>query len=383
MDGKKKYLNELYGCIADELNISNTMREKAISSYKAVGKWLGECDPDLDVRIMPQGSINLGTVIRPLSDKDDFDIDLVCLLKNGSNMNASEIKGIVGKRLLENQKYKSMLEGEGKRCWTLQYEEFHMDILPAVPKYGFYLESCQTEIRITHKLGNGLYQDRYSNPAMYKKWFEERMSTILLESKRDYALRNQTEIEAVPTYFARTPLQKAIQLLKRHRDMVFANDKEGLAPISIIITTLAAHAYNNEDNLVDALEGILGHMADYIKRDNNQKFIIVNPVMIEENFAEKWNDEPRKARAFYTWLDQAMKDIVISPMKMINMVEQGKHIQKSFGEGIVNRALKRISEATVSARDEGKLYVNGLKSGLSYGTTCKTDPIPRHTFYGK
>lgn len=37
---KKEYLNNLYNKIADELSISDTMVEKAINSYKAVGKWL-------------------------------------------------------------------------------------------------------------------------------------------------------------------------------------------------------------------------------------------------------------------------------------------------------------------------------------------------------
>lgn len=58
------------------------MREKAERSYRAVGQWLGDCDVNSDVKIMPQGSFYLGTVIRPVSDADEYDIDLVCLLKN-------------------------------------------------------------------------------------------------------------------------------------------------------------------------------------------------------------------------------------------------------------------------------------------------------------
>ena len=95
----------LYETIAEELSISDTMLKKAISSYEAVGGWLGECEPDLDVKIMPQGSINLGTVIRPISDKDDYDIDLVCLLLNGSELAAEEIKKIVGDRLKQHKRY--------------------------------------------------------------------------------------------------------------------------------------------------------------------------------------------------------------------------------------------------------------------------------------
>lgn len=49
-------------------------------------------------------------------------------------------KTIVGDRLREHKTYANMLEPEGKRCWTLNYDEFHMDILPCVPNNRFYAE---------------------------------------------------------------------------------------------------------------------------------------------------------------------------------------------------------------------------------------------------
>jgi len=78
-------LGTLLSRIADELNITQTMQEKAIKSYTAVGQWLGDGIP-YDVKIMPQGSMNLGTVIRPIDDRDDYDMDLVCLLRNGQKL---------------------------------------------------------------------------------------------------------------------------------------------------------------------------------------------------------------------------------------------------------------------------------------------------------
>jgi len=245
MNEKENYLNELYNQIAEELGISATMMDKAIKSYNAVGSWLGECEPGLDVKIMPQGSVNLGTVNRPITDEDDYDIDLVCLLSNGSDLNAERIKNIVGDRLKEHGKYRDMLEEEGKRCWTLQYDEFHMDILPSVPSESEFIEPSKTGIRLTHKVEAKKYEDRYSNPYQYKLWFEKCMETILLEAKTDFAMRNKVEISTVSTYRVKTPLQKAIQLLKRHRDIMFQDEDAKDAPISIIITTLAAKSYQD------------------------------------------------------------------------------------------------------------------------------------------
>lgn len=251
LNDREVALGNLLSQIADELNITPTMQDKAIRSYEAVGKWIGD-GVDYDVKIMPQGSMNLGTVIRPIDDSDDYDMDLVCLLKNGSYLSLSEIKNLVGDRLKENAVYKEKLEPEGKRCWTMQYDEFHMDILPCVPKNQYFVEPHLTAIKLTDKRTDGTYQERYSNPYAYHNWFENQMKDILLIEKRAFATQNKTEISKVPTYRMRTPLQKTIQLLKRHRDICFQSDDKN-KPISIIITTLAALAYNGENNVYEAL----------------------------------------------------------------------------------------------------------------------------------
>ena len=70
MTDREKLLDNYLLNIAENLDISATMREKAERSYRTVGEWLGDCDTTSDVKIMPQGSFYLGTVIRPVSDAD-------------------------------------------------------------------------------------------------------------------------------------------------------------------------------------------------------------------------------------------------------------------------------------------------------------------------
>ena len=285
MDEKSNQLNLLLKRVVDEIRITSSMLDKAESSYNAVGQWLIDGIPD--AYITPQGSINLGTTIKPVSDIDDYDIDLVCLLKNSQNYEPKTIKHKVGNRLKENKRYLTKIneEGEGKRCWKMQYDEFHMDILPCVPKTE-YIEPFSTEIRLTHKISSNVYEDRFSNPYGYKKWFESRMKEILKTEKDAYAKKKNIRVEDVPTFRVCTPLQMAIQLLKRHRDICFEHDSDN-SPISVIITTLAAKAYNGEENLYLAICHILNHMEEYIDiRDGI--YWIANPVSEEENFADKW-----------------------------------------------------------------------------------------------
>ncbi len=381
MNTREQELGKYLSKIADELNITKTMQDKAIESYQAVGRWIGD-GLEYDVKIMPQGSMNLGTVIKPIDDSDDYDMDLVCLLKNGQNLSLEQIKNLVGDRLKDNRMYSSKLEyPEGKRCWTMQYEEFHMDILPCVPKSGRFAEPSNTAIKLTHKNEQGIYEERFSNPYAYHLWFEKRMKDVLNEEKRMFAAQNRTEIEKVPTYRMRTPLQKAIQLLKRHRDITFQNNDED-APISIIITTLAAHAYAGERNVYEALNNILQRMPMFIEKRENE-YWIPNPVMAEENFADKWNLVPKKRETFTFWLQKAREQLLSEPLQCFGMDSIAKRYKDVLGEAPVERAFKVIGEETRIARSQGTLYASGLTGGLTANAGVDAKKVKEHTFFGQ
>lgn len=273
-------------------------------------------EEDLDIRVYPQGSLGLGTLVRPISgdEEGDYDVDLVCLLKNGSGLSAQNIKQVIGKRLKESDRYNPMLDDEGKRCWTLKYSNFHMDILPSVPKFNqrTTLMKNSTNIRLTHKEDDDSYSDKFSDPKAYREWFIEQMSTSFVNKREIIARNRQVEIEEVELFDIRTPLQMAIQILKRHRDIMFSGKDH--KPISVIITTLAAKSYSGETSLYDTLEGILKNMKRHINFDESGKAIICNPTINAENFADKWEEVPEKKEAFLEWLHAAQRDIIQDPL---------------------------------------------------------------------
>ena len=78
-------------------------------------------------------------------------------------------------------------------------------------------------------------------------------------------------------------------------------------PISIILTTLAAHAYCQETTISGALDGILSRMDHYIE-EREGKVWIANPSYPLENFADRWRENPRLQQAFHRWLEQARRD---------------------------------------------------------------------------
>ena len=385
MNEKQKMLETYLVKIAENLDISPTMREKAESSYLAVGKWLCESEECNKVKIIPQGSFYLGIVIRSVTDEDEYDIDLICLLENLKFNSEYEIKNIVGKRLKEHSKYKSMLQLEGKRCWTLEYDEFHMDILPCVPKYNYYIEPLLTEVKLTHKLEDGNYFPKYSNPYKYHEWFEGRMKLQLNEAKNEYSIRNKVEISEIPLYKVKTPLQRAIQLLKRHRDIIYdrlPQSRKDNAPISIIITTLAAYPYNNELSVYETLNNILINMEKYIEIRNG-KYYIINPVLSDENFADKWNETPKKAEEFYYWIQTAKYDIIDEPISVLGLHNVSEKLEYCFGKNLVKRSFSKVADTMKEARENKTLYVNSLTEGLATISNNNSKKVEGHTFFGK
>lgn len=330
-------LYDLLNKIAEELDIPDHLYEDAVIKYEDIGDWLCKDDSELkkySPEIYPQGSFRLGTVVRPVSEKEEYDIDLVCCLEIEKEKTTQEqLKEMVGCRLKERDDLKKILESS-RRCWIMNFpKQFHMDVLPTIPN----LERLPTGILLTD---TKLTRWQKSNPKAYAEWFYKRMEVVIQESRNALAKSIQASIEDVPNWKVKTPLQRTIQLLKRHRDIYFQTDPEH-KPVSIIITTLAAKAYNNQLNIVDALTKILDGMPKYIERIND-KWWVVNPVDPDENFADKWNEKPELEKVFRVWLRKAYEDFSLVNNKDNSINESVDLLKRSLGQRIVTKVTNEL-----------------------------------------
>jgi hypothetical protein len=382
--------------IAENLDITPTQYEQAKSKYEAVGKWLEDDNSSLKrfrPQISPQGSFRLGTVIKPLLGHEEYDVDLTCKLHilKGS-ITQQLLKKMVGGRLKENDNYKRMLALEKRRCWRLEYAEdtrFHLDIVPSIPDEQVvikFLESKNVPFQIAqHALcitDNETWNyDRdfpKSNPEGYAIWFTNRMREELRRKKTLLAEGLRMKVDDIPEYKVKTTLQRVVQLLKRHRDIRYQEDDD--KPISIILTTLAAKAYNNETDIYEALRNILSKMDSYIRKSFDGKFQIENPVNPDENFADKWNENKRKADIFFEWLEQARRDFSILNGK--NNIEFSELLKPVFGEKVVVKSYIEFAENFRIEREKGNLFMTTGTGILSIGSQPNTTKVPNHTNFG-
>jgi hypothetical protein len=403
---QERQLNEVLTEIAKSLDISPSDFKRAEERYKAVGKWLEEgyikeCYPKSNgmPEIYPQGSMRLGTVVRPLREgkEADFDIDLVCQFdEEKENENQQLVKQQTGDRLKDHADYKRMLTPEGKRCWTLEYAEdsngcgFHLDVLPCVPD-PFYdaVPHSNHAVAITDKdKGNNLYSWKGGNPRGYANWFDDRQKSIyeaIFESARSAVFNSNREIfasvEAVPNSLIKTPLQMTIQLLKRHRDSTFVEHPlEEYKPISMIITTLAAIVYNGETDVLSFMNKICSYLDAYsslldngsvgspysginLIQKRNGEWWIPNPVNPEENFADRWNESgSKRPQAFFYWAS-CLKNDLNKFLNKQNILMLRSDLSRCFGEKYINKAFG----AALSA---------GHTLNSSSATSHSTSPMP-------
>lgn len=318
-------LNELL----DGLDIPTSLYERAESRYRSLAEWLDRRESGLSAagcRIYPQGSFRLGTVVRPLSQAEEYDLDLVCSLEFAKeDVSQREIKGMVGEQLRAYASAEAIKKpvSEKKRCWRLDYADevsFHIDVLPAIPddesfiqslvKAGVQTHLAQHAVAITDMESPGFATPGgewpRSNPKGFAGWFESRMKSAaqahLEELVRASVYRS---VDDVPAYRWKTPLQKAIQILKRHRDVMFEESRD-IAPISVIITTVAAHSYSGDSDVPSALDSIVAGMVDFVRTTAP---FVPNPVDPREDFADAWSDDSGLRDAFFGWHAQLSADL--------------------------------------------------------------------------
>jgi hypothetical protein len=383
---KRRFAGAWLERLGSEIDLSDAQLELARARYQSVGEWLAG-SPNSWLHgssIFAQGSVALKTAKKPVG-RDEVDVDLVQHLKAAPpSVPPSQIKGVVGARLREHATYRAMLE-EMPRCWRLNYSgAFHLDITPAV----WHVSAPAPALLVPDKR---LERWMPSNPIGYRELFERRaaLRARMILARADGITADS--VEAFPIQLgAKGPLRRIVQLLKHHRDLWFQPPQiSDLKPISIIITTLAAQSYERAvasgiyDTEYDLVVAVLEGMPDYIQvisRTGATFYSVPNETVEGENFAEKWNRDPRLAQAFSRWHQSAVSTLT-SLLNIEGMDLLAEYTSRHFGTGIGQRVLEKFTHNTSAARTSQRLTV-GPAVGLTTSALAST-PIRSNTFFGR
>ncbi|MGX9353495.1 nucleotidyltransferase domain-containing protein (plasmid) [Shimia sp. W99] len=391
--------------LAEELAVPQDRFDQAESRYKDLGEFLHraeskvrEFDPDVYV----QGSFALGTPIKPASSDEDYDLDIVVAFRslNKMSITQADLRGLLKDELKAYRKARGISNevGESRRCCTLVYADgaqFHMDVLPAVPNEAnmrLLLSSYMADealaegaIAITDSDETATYNVitndwPRSNPRGFASWFKSRQIEQLNERRRaflDAQGKVTANVEDVPVFRVRTPLQSSIMILKRHRDEWFADRDPDLKVISIILTTLSSHAYSGENRVSDAIAKILRDMHLAIEQRGSISWI-PNPTDPSENFADRWETYPERRTAFFKWLEAARQEFgAVQKFSDAGIVLN--ELARSLGNPLTEATRSRIASSAGSrAATAAPAVVGGASApGLVFGEEERRPTEPK------
>jgi hypothetical protein len=372
------------------LDIPDSAYEKAEARYKDLGEWFDRdesiCSP-FGPHIYPQGSFRLGTVVRPVTGPLEFDLDVGCRLRWGITKYShtqKQLKELVGADLEAYRKARqieSLLE-EKNRCWRLPYKDevrFHIDAVPSIPEDDatkallkeamINAGSAKALVESVTSLAGAITDKRspdfnkislywkISNSEGFALWFESRMKLAMQVLEEHALMAKAAKVDDLPVRRWKSPLQQAIQILKRHRDVMFEEAPDS-APISVIITTLAAMAYQGESDVASALERILNDMHVYVRTTVPR---VPNPVNPAEDFGDKWTD-PNYAyhhleKNFWNWLEAARRDFkIVAEGRDVTYLDE--QIRAKFAASIDKERLKEtLGLASINVVTRPKAHV--------------------------
>lgn len=358
-------LSLFYDQLVKEIQLSQTAYSTAEREFNSLTSLF---DDEYDnVKMFPQGSYSLGTTIRPLNaDRDDFDVDFVIAFVD-DDIGPSDVKENIGDVLSNSNRYKDKFSEKG-RAWTVNYNNSHIDIVPAK------INSAE-DLYITDKNDQGYFFIK-SNPKAFKKWFQNQ--GIIDKTVHEKITES---IEPIHSYQRRTILQKTVQILKYHRNKFFQTRPEKEKPISMLITTIAATLYNGESDLFQSVSNISAAIPQFMESSKglDGNYHIYNPIETSEEFTDKWIDHPERKEAFIKWGNAVYQDLVKASL-CESRIQFSQRLGDVLGQPVVS-AYEHIGQRNQSDQKLGNMSFD-KESGFVIGSKEHTS-IPQNNFFGE
>lgn len=398
--------------IVEKISLTTAEYEKITSRYNTLQGILNAArEPILqDAHIFVQGSIGLKTTIRPLSnaegDMANVDADAIVLLPNGHNVNSNEVLDALTSRFQEGTRTSTPIKPLRRGIRIVYADEnpgFHIDVTPARNARGNYQSGGYGNLEVPDRETGW----KCSTPRDYSKWLED-LSNLEIKILREVAMMDsipslehatQEPLPEYETYAEHNPLRATIKLLKRHRDKWASNQDDPLCrPISAVITTLAAKAYekvayeSHSQALrpIEAIIKIIEYMPKFITK-NDEGFAVLNPKDSGENFAEKWNrpngEGESYREAFFAWHSQALESVQLGLYDLENQKNFEDRLIESFGipRTFIQEQIRNVPDRswTLPGRNSN-VSLNTISLGALAGTSStaasvhtSTEPVGR------
>lgn len=361
-EDKKAFLDDMLKRITEALQLNDSRRQLVEERYKSVSSYI-ETSPGLffNANIYAQGSYRLGTTVKPRQG-EEYDLDFVVQIDEDWRKESFAEVYNAFKTLLKSDARWQGLVIEKPRCIRLNYaDEFHMDIIPTCTKNRF---GDRNRIMVPDKTEHKWV---ISNPEGYALWFESKYiaqrNIYLSDFYPGMEIRAAQDLPKDNPNYLKQPLQHAVQLIKRYRDVYFEKNPD-MAPSSIVLTTLVARLYEGENSIYETIQKVADRfrMAVDLDKRSFRQFHVSNPVLPEEIFTKEWDKNPRLFAAFVTFIASLAE--LWEKLNSTQGNELFNLLKVTFGTGAFDTAFKAQGLFIQSLRDKGLTGIH-LGTGMA------------------
>lgn len=346
------WLDDAFGTFDTQVKLNRDRTEKIESAYENLASFIKDDRPlsEVYLDLFQQGSFAGDTAIRPLDEKEEFDLDCVLVLdvskRPPDRRTPQEIIRWIASRLRCNRHYEGKVH-ERTRCVRIVYAgEFHVDVVPA---------RCISDLRSPLEIPSKTDGWRRTHPRGYLTWVRE----IDRHSEGRFC--------------------HVVRCMKFWRDLRCGHESR---PKSILLTTLLGnHFVDVKGSVSTSFVRTLEHLREVL---DNTFFVpsVPNPALPDEDLSRDWNEDAFDL--FRERLGVATK----TARKALDLSEEDK--EKSLREWIhlfgdkFPRFTAEDGARHRAAVAAGSLFVgSGGKVTQSGAEERRAVGVPPHRFYGK
>jgi len=355
-------IDRIFAEIAFSVQLPPSLHAKAVKRYEAVRNFLSAetcAFKDQIEHFYPQGSMAIDATISSRGTDDEYDIDIIAQL--GSAYRGKSPLYVLTELEKALASYPVEKVVRQTRCVTLQYSDnMHIDITPSMRD----LYTPDRQSKIMHAKGpTASASDKLvaMNAYGFNEWYKAKTpeERLVMEAVRDRWLENSrlvkaaAEVDDVPDqaqFIVKNTATLALQILKRHRNIMYADIDERMPP-SVMLSRYAAIAALPNSTLTDMILRIARWIMTDIRSASaiGQRLHVANPVYGDDVFTDRWPETITQQNRYASFLSEFVDGIEKAKRKGFGPAELQDWLRGMFGQRVVTRAIDNLATTVGTA----------------------------------
>ncbi|WP_060849462.1 nucleotidyltransferase domain-containing protein [Methylobacterium aquaticum] len=357
------------------------------------------------LRFYPQGSMRIDATISTRGTDEEYDLDYVAELDEHHLAPPDAVLDLVHQALRDYPTRRAVVRQT--RCVTVFFADgMHVDVTPsALLPHGaereshiFHANPEKPANEHSHVPMNAYgFGDWYNDRTPVERRFADAVNRRIYEAAGT-EIRADAQFDEVPDQvplIVKSVTTVALQLIKRHRNVVYAGET-GRIPPSVMLSCIAGEVSSPGLPLSDMVIRLARAIARKLMAASarREKVSVVNPIFPNDQFTDRWPENRRQQDDYAAKLTELADGLEYIKRHGSSLEDTQDWLRDRFGSHVVASSIRRFNERTGRAvqsgehayTSRGRLYVPSRPAliGLGGATAAATAPARAvaHTFRG-